>query len=105
MKEYTASIKLNESELKDVIAGYFGIKKDDVFFTIVEGGNYNESNYVNCEIHKKITVPENSEATLHYPPGVRGITPESACEHYCPNSKTKDHGDYGDAGPGIRANY
>lgn len=88
MKEYTATIKLSESELKDVVAGYFGIKKDDVFFTIVEGGNYyNESNYVNCEIHKKITVPENSEATLHYPPGVR-------------SSKEKTHGDYGDSGPG-----
>ena len=87
MKEYTATVKLNESELKDVVAGYFGIKKDDVFFTIVEGGNYDERNYVNCEIHKKITVPESSEATLHYPPGVR-------------SSKEKTHGDCYDAGPG-----
>lgn len=92
MKEYTATVKLNESELKGVIAEYFGIKKDDIFFTIVEGGNYDEGNYVNCEIHKKITVPENSKVTLRYPPGVR-------------NSKEKTHGDYGDAGPGIRANY
>ena len=86
MKEYTATVKLNENELKDVIAEYFGIKKDSVFFTIVEGGNYNEGNYVNCEIHKKITAPKNSEVTINYPPGVRGITPESAYEHYCPSN-------------------
>lgn len=86
MKEYTASIKLNESELKDIIAIYFGIKKDDVFFTLAEGGNYNEGNYVNCEIHKKLVVSENSEASLHYPPGVRDIKSESAYEHYCPNN-------------------
>lgn len=76
MKEYTATVKLNESELKDVIAGYFGIKKDDVFFIIVEGGNYDGGNYVNCEIHKKITVPENREV----------IKSETAYEHYCPNN-------------------
>ena len=81
MKEYTATIKLNENELKDVVAGYFGIKKDDVFFIIVEGGNYNEGNYVNCEIHKKITVPENT-----VPVSREVIKSESAYEHYCPNN-------------------
>lgn len=86
MKEYTATVKLNESELKDVIAGYFGIKKDDVFFSIVEGGNYDEGNYVNCEIHKKIIVPENNDTASNYPPGVRSNKPESAYEHYCPNN-------------------
>lgn len=86
MKEYTVTVKLNESELKDVIAEYFGIKKDDVFFTIVEGGNYNEGNYVNCEIHKKITVPKNSEVALRYPLGVKDIKSESAYEHYCPSN-------------------
>ena len=80
MKEYMATVKLNESELKDVVAGYFGIKKDDVFFIVVEGGNYNEGNYVNCEIHKKIRVPENSDVT------VRSNKSESAYEHYCPNN-------------------
>lgn len=80
MKEYIAMIKLTESELKDVIAGYFGVDKSEVYFNvIIKDGGWEEDFIVTCEIKKKINAP-----------GVRDVKikliEETAYEHYCPNN-------------------
>ena len=52
-----ANIELSESELKQIIAEYFGVSnKDDIHFAITEGQM--GQNIVTCRIWKEIEFPE-----------------------------------------------
>ena len=90
MKEYIATIKLTEGELKDVIAGYFGVDKSEVYLNVIKDGAWEEDFIVTCEIKKKINVLACDDPLPHRPPGVREaktkLIEETAYEHYCPNN-------------------
>ena len=52
-----ASIELSESELKQIIAEYFGVSdKNDVFFKVTMGQM--DPEIVTCTVHKEIEFPE-----------------------------------------------
>lgn len=80
MKTYESKITLRENNIREILAEYFGVKPDKVYFRIVEEEQL-DARYVNCEIVKEMEFPI-KEGTTSMPwlnrPGARSkeVVPE-----------------------------
>ena len=75
MKTVKAKIELSEEDMKDILAKYLGVKPSDVRFNVTK--MQRDGEYVTAVITKELDIPANLVVN-------RG---ETACEHYCPDSK------------------
>ena len=53
--EYQATIEVQDRELRSIIAEYFGVPKESIYFTVSMGQR--EECLISCTIRKKVTLP------------------------------------------------
>lgn len=72
MKTYEAKVTLREDNIREILAEYFGVKPEKVYFTVVQTGMMDDGYAVNCEVMKEMEIPAKpGTVPLHWPKGMR----------------------------------